>query len=207
MEDNISPEERLLRLIRKDTKRPAKKQEPIIEEPIAEEPAPKTVKIPFSISFELANRLLLASIFILGIYLGVDFLIFRPEKIEEGILGLEVGEIKDEAQELADKDVSQERLEPVSRYSEPVRQRKLFTAASSSSAAARPTPSFMEIISKLKLQGIISGANPQAIIEDSKTKQVYFISPGGYIGEIELKEILPGKVILNYRGQEAELSL
>ena len=64
----------------------------------------------------------------------------------------------------------------------------------------------MEMDSKLRLQGIFVGTNPQAIIEDTKSKQVYFLSPGERIGEIELKELLPGKVKLDYYGQETELS-
>ncbi len=66
---------------------------------------------------------------------------------------------------------------------------------------------FNKAMPKLKLQGIIAGANPQAIVEDIKTGRVYFLSLGERIGEMELKQILPGKVKLDYHGQEVELSL
>lgn len=212
MQDNISPEERLLRLIRRDTPKethkdiqsfakkeekgpPKKKESTVSKEPL------------FSFSFGRINRLLISAALILGIYLIVDFITSHPERIEERILELRVEKVKDEKLESADEIAQEKQRESLSHYNEVVESRELFTASGVKTMQIRPTPTFMEMAAKLRLQGIISGDNPQAVIEDTKTKQVYFLSVGGRIGDIELKEILTGRVVLSYHGQEVELTL
>lgn len=230
MHDNISPEERLLRLIRGDGRESSRKDEKITkdldasqserviqEQPtLRKKPTEKSSlsgkfnlgKIKEHFSFNQINRILLAIFLILGVYLLADFLITSPNRIEKRILApLAPKEIKGVALGVSDKTPAEGRFKPISYYSEPVKSRNLFTTAASKTEQVRPSPSFLEMVSKLKLQGIISGANPQAVIEDTKTKQVYFLSPGERISEMELKEILPGKVKLNYYGQELELAL
>lgn len=217
MQDNIGPEERLLRLIRKDTDRLTKKEELAEDIKTLAKKRPgrrfslsaifNLSKMRMSFSFNLVNRLLFIAFLIMGIYLSVDFLIAGPHKIEGEIPAF--GELDNAALEIPA--VSPSSLEPVSYYTQTVKSRNLFIASDSNSktdqALSSPTPPFMEMVSKLRLQGIISGSNPQAIIEDTKTEKVYFLSPGDRIGEIELKQILSGEVRLNYYGQEAKLAL
>ena len=216
MQDTISPEERLLRLIRKDPKKSAKKEK---EEEVsrglkvfAKKSLAKRLslsgifnlsRIKEQLSFNLINQFLFATLLILGIYLLADFLIASPNRIEREILAFE--EVKDAALEIPA--VTSSSVKPVSHYTQTVKLRNLFTASGSKTEKTLPSPSFMQMVSKLKLQGIVSGINPQAIIEDTKTKKVYFLYPGERIGEIELKRILPGEVKLNYYGQEAKLAL
>lgn len=197
MQDNISPEERLLRFVKEGAKKSPKN-----EKSGDLGSRPDRTKLLFFL--KPSNRTLSATLLILGLYLLADFLIVSPGRIEERILTLEAeGGKKSEA---APTDVTKKQIVPVSYYLESTKLRNLFTAE-----AARVTPAasatFMEMVSKLKLQGIISGPNPQAVIKDIKTNQVYFLSPGEHIGGIKLQEILSGKVRLYYRGQEVELAL
>lgn len=207
MQDNTSPEERLLRLIRGERKESSPQDKKVANDPKASQLALsgifKWVKIKEHFSFNQINRMLLGILLILGIYLLIDFLITSPQRIERKVLNTE--EVAAAALEIPGKIPSS--LKPVSYYSQPVKSKNLFTATSPEIKPARPSLTFLEMVSKLRLQGIVSGANPQAIIEDTRTKQVYFLAPGERIGEIELKQILPGKVRLNYYGQEAELPL
>lgn len=92
-------------------------------------------------------------------------------------------------------------------YTQPVQSKDLFTATPAESVYTSALPSLVEVTAKLKLQGIISQPNPQAIIENVQTKETFFISPGERIGEIELKEILPTGVRIIYQGLEVELPL
>lgn len=157
--------------------------------------------------FNLIIRSLSAVFLILGSYLLISVLTAAPEKIEENILFFKGnGESLVEVKELRAKVAAAELDEPLAYYTGPVKAKNLFTAAGEQTKTVS-TPSFKEKISKLNLQGIISGDNPQAVIVDTKGKQTYFLSVGEYIGEIEVKEILPGRVRLNYLGQEAELAL
>jgi len=201
MQDNISPEERLLRLIRGDQKKAKEKKQKLAVSADVSTSRHKIKKAVFAISFAVVNRIFIGVLLVLGIYLLMDFLIINPHKIEETVLTL--GELKEASLE----ELSAALFKPVAYYTRGVKARNIFTAVSPRLKRGLPSSSFTEKLSKLKLQGIVSGVTPQAIIEDTKTGQVYFLSPGEYIGEIELKEILPGKVKLNFYGQEAELSM
>lgn len=189
MQDNISPEEKLLHLIRRKRSKPLSK----------ERERTKDTQLIQTQKAKLLSRVLLVILLILGICLILDFLLVKPMRIDE---------IKSELPQVLEKiPVAQAQLEPLSYYTEPAKSVNLFTASSQSTEEIQPSPTFMQMISSLKLQGIVSGDNPQAIIEDINAKQVYFLAPGDYIGEIKLKEVFPGKVTLEYYGQVAELSL
>ena len=72
-----------------------------------------------------------------------------------------------------------------------------------------PEAALEEIAAGLGLMGVVSGARPQAIIQDNKSKKTYFLNKGDKLGDVELKEILEGegKVILIYKGREFDLVL
>lgn len=159
----------------------------------------------FSWSFARANRCLLAIFLILGIYLLLDVLMVNSARIEEMVL--EVGEEKPQAlAELPQKQAVEETTQPLAYYTQAVESSNLFTAEPGTDLAA-PVDTFREQAAKLRLQGIITEPVAQAIIEDTQAQKTYFLSPGEMIGGIKIKEILPGKVILDFQGQEAELTL
>lgn len=197
MQDNISPEERLLRLIRQGQRKSSKKP----EKNKKIQALPRQINWSKIFSFELVGRVLFATFLVLSSYLLVDFALTSPGKIEEKALTL--NQAKGSSLEVAFEAAG--KPEPLSFYSKPASSKNIFTAAQKEVKVA--SPSFMEMVSKLRLQGVIAAPDPQAVIEDTRTRQTYFLFPGEYIGEIELKTILPGKVILNYYGEEAELPL
>lgn len=205
---DISPEERLLRLIRGKHQKTSPKSEgttkPVLPPTKKEDKSFSLARMSEYFSFNQINQRLLLVLIILAVYLLGDLLIASPKKIEQKVLALE--QVKIKAAEIS-PEITAPTAEPVAYYTQATKAKNLFTATGPEAEQERPSASFLEIVSKLKLQGIISWPNPQAIIEDSKTQQVYFLSPGDYMGEIQLKEILQGKVKLNYYGQEAELAL
>ena len=225
MRDDISPEERLLHFIRKDANPSSREDEKAAKHLEAAEvkgisqnassskrdsrrgfplfEVLTSIRREEDVGFNLINRTLLAILFILGIYLLIDFFMVNPSRIKQRLSAFK----ETEGTVLEMPGEPARAVKPVAYYTQSVKSRNLFTAPGAQSGPSLPSPSFMEMISKLKLQGIISGANPQAIIEDTKTKQTYFLKPGQRIGEIELKQILPGKVLLNYNDQEVELAL
>ncbi|MFC1632044.1 hypothetical protein ACFL1I_01730 [Candidatus Omnitrophota bacterium] len=187
MQDNISPEERLLRLIRKPAKKTAQKNQ--IAQPKLTKRDPEQRFFP----------ILLPVLALLAAYFIFDLLSARPQRPVQ---------FTPQALSLPRQlSPEVETAKPLAYYLEPIKAKGLFADSGPTTAALAPSATFTEIVSQLKLQGIISGPEPQAVIEDTRTKKVHFLSPGGYIGEIELTEILPGKVKLNYHGQEAELAL
>lgn len=61
------------------------------------------------------------------------------------------------------------------------------------------------LVGDLKLVGISWGEEPQAMIEDKKTKKTYFLKTGDMINKLKIDTILKDRVILNFQGERAEL--
>jgi type II secretory pathway component PulC len=87
------------------------------------------------------------------------------------------------------------------------RRRNMFTFIPPLPAAGQIVmpPDLAQIISSLKLVGIIWSANPQAMIEDSKEQKTYLLNTGDQISTIKIKKILRDRVILGKDDQEWEL--
>ncbi|MGE5308239.1 MAG: hypothetical protein ACM3OC_04075 [Deltaproteobacteria bacterium] len=64
-----------------------------------------------------------------------------------------------------------------------------------------------ELIKDLNLLGIVSGDVPQAVIENKKDQQTYYLTKGQFIDEMRVSDIQENKVILEYKGKHAELHL
>lgn len=60
-------------------------------------------------------------------------------------------------------------------------------------------------VSTIKLVGIIWSDNPQVMIEDSKEQKTYLLSAGEELGDFKVKQILPNKVIISKGEQQWEL--
>lgn len=65
----------------------------------------------------------------------------------------------------------------------------------------------LELLKGYTLAGVITGENPQAILEDKTTKKTYFLNKGQYLEDFKIDDIMEGKVILELEGQRFELSL
>ena len=62
-------------------------------------------------------------------------------------------------------------------------------------------------IESLKLIGITIGEIPQAVIEDEEKEAIYFVREGDFLERFRIKSIYKEKVILEYLGEEFELTL
>ncbi len=60
-------------------------------------------------------------------------------------------------------------------------------------------------LGNFKLVGILWSDNPQAMIENSKEQKTYFVSNGDKIGDLDVKKIMKDKVMLGKDDQEWEL--
>lgn len=59
----------------------------------------------------------------------------------------------------------------------------------------------------LGLVGIVPGSNPQAIIEDKKNQKTYYLIKGQTVNGITVEEINADKVMLDYNGKKMSLIL
>lgn len=92
-------------------------------------------------------------------------------------------------------------------YSQNTAGRKIFTNQFFDTQEKATPAANVDLLKDLSLIGIVSGDNPQAIIEDKKIQKTYYLSTGQFIGELKLEEIQEGKIILNYKGEHYELYL
>lgn len=193
MKSNISPEERLLRLIRGNKKDEAKTKAPAVA-------AVNTSFQGQSAVFYL--RKLLLSVFVIAcIYLAAAFIypwvapkeIKLPEVTQEAVLEPEKG-LKAE-------------IKPVETYLAGIKSRQIFSSVSAPESG-RPAENKnlnADLIRELNLIGIIAGDNPQAVIEDKMTQKTYYLNKGQSFGEFQVEDITDGKVILNSQGKKFEL--
>lgn len=64
-----------------------------------------------------------------------------------------------------------------------------------------------ERAARFRLVGIISGANPQAIIEDTQTQRTIYASKGQLIEGILVESVTEGKVVLFSDGERFDITL
>ena len=93
-------------------------------------------------------------------------------------------------------------------YLQTIQKRDLFQPSLPSKEGGSSTPSALEArLKDFVLMGIISGKTPQAIVEDKKEQKTHFLREGEGIGGLRVEQILEGKVILTYEGEQFELVL
>ena len=88
-------------------------------------------------------------------------------------------------------------------YTAPVQQRNIF--GDSSSALVVAAASVPELTRNLKLVGIILGKIPEAVIEDIEGKETFFLKKGEGFKNTVVEDIQEKKVILLVGGQRVEL--
>lgn len=188
--DNISPEEKLLRLIRGE-----KKQEKGL--PIIKQGASALILKNISM-----QKIILVIFAFSIIYLVINFI--YP------LVGLN----KIKLPQVEQKNITESEIEPKSEtkpyefYLEGTKGHQIFTSPVSSETAEKSsTTANADLVKDINLVGIISGENPQAIIEDKKIQKTYYVTKGQFIGELQVEDIQEGKVILDYKGQKFELYL
>ena len=198
MKDNILPEEKLLKLIR------ANRKSKDVAMPVSVMAAQNKSRKSFSVSFpRMASSKAIKLIFFIALfYLIISLVhpIFALKKIKLPQIDIkEKTVIKKEPR-------NKEAIKPYTFYSLGIKQRKIF-----SSAAVDPEKPVgavsADLVKDINLVGIISGENPQAIIEDKKAQKTYYLRKGQFIGVLQLEGIAEGKIILKYEGQRYELYL
>lgn len=214
--ENISPEEKLLHLIRSPAHKKTAKQQPQ-PEASGRDQRPKAPAAPsaepkkhekkdqeaffsgvVSINCGLINRCIFFFIFVTFCFLCLDFYF----NAVQAHLPFESSGVKSQ------KPVKERTIKPFSYFQQAIDKRILFQSLAPEKEAARIVPAgatFRDLVKNLTLMGIVSGRNQQAVIEDTKTKKTYFLYEGDFLGEIKVEEIHADRVVLEYRGESAQL--
>jgi len=204
MKDNISPEEKLLRLIR------GQKKQATVTDKISAIPSEtaKTARnrllnssLQKFLVFVNINKIIFTLFLVSCIYLVFTFAypLFRPSNIN----------LPKFAQEkAAEEEINPiQEIKPYEFYSEGIKNRQIFTSTSGQEQEKSVSTINSDLTKDMSLIGIIAGENPQAIIEDKKIQKTYYVTKGQFIGEFKVEDIQEGKIILNYKGQKFELYL
>ena len=215
MRDNISPEEKLLRLIRAEKKtKPSpnlwdKYQGGNLDKEVTADiphlkPAIKKPRFSFIRPYLTAGNIQrLIPVFLIAsiVYLLISFIypFVGLNKIELPKTPL------DKMKELELK--LKKESKPLEFYLQGIRQREIFgnPVGSSQETVIPAGATEADLIKDISLVGIISGLTPQAIIEDKKAQKTYYVTKGQFIGEMQVEDILEGKIILNFKGKRFEL--
>jgi hypothetical protein len=210
MADNISPEEKLLRLIRNEPKQqlPPEKQSVLqtgrvnpAQEPVAQIKKDKAkIKLLDRILSLNPAEIVLACFFTALAYFtgSIIYPLLMPPKVN-------IPNIQQDIQK--EPVIEQPPIKPLEFYQTGVAQQKMFHSQPAQETAVSAAAVNHDILKDINLIGIITGNDPQAIIEDKRTEKTYYVSKGQLIGDLLVEEILDGKIILNLKGQKFELYL
>jgi type II secretory pathway component PulC len=73
---------------------------------------------------------------------------------------------------------------PYESYLEGIQNRQIFAGAELTTSNAPTSGVNLDLLKDINLVGIIAGENPQAIIEDKKSQKTYYLNKGQFIGDI-----------------------
>ena len=210
MSNDLTPEERLLRLIRGKTK--SYDSNPNIQKTSSKTPGHPKAKLDEATNRRSEKLPAFFSFKIISIFLCIIIISFVGYSIFESlssqlIFNVENREFPIEEAEIIKEPALAYQAKPYSYYSQKINRRDLFDSFSLSDGAIDISlnPSLGSKFNNLSLVGIVLDEEPQAIIENKTDKKSYFLRKGDFIGDIKIEEILDGKVIVSYAGEEFEM--
>lgn len=199
MKENISPEEKLLRLIRgeKELGESQSKSKFTPQRSSRIKPVPSK-----RYGIEHVKKIFFG-IFLISLAYLVIILVFNLVPKRAILVSIPTEEVEIEEGEI------KQQVKPFDFYLEATNKKQIFS--SESPEITKPTETGdlrgTELIRELNLLGIISGEDPQAIIEDKKIHKTYFLRKGDFVSEFQVEEIGEGKVTLSHQGQKFDLFL
>lgn len=205
MKDSSSPEDKLLRLIRKPKRAPEIaplktdrfNSKAVSGRDVKSAPGKQLRKNKLGIYLNLQG--ILTGLFIACVIYLILSLIYPW-------VGLKNIRLPKLAKNSAGKThISKDAAKSLEQYLESVKGRQIFIGGVATQGASPVSVGNIDALKDISLVGIISGENPQAVIEDKKTQKTYYVSKGQFIGEMQVEDIQSGKIIVNYSGQKYEL--
>jgi hypothetical protein len=205
---NITPEEHLLNLIKngKGKIKEISSEEEKVKTPVSHDLpnnekqtvyAPKKIiknKVKYII---LVNKILLAGLFFAFVYMITNWVF--PFKAKN-----KIGERTDTGIKEGVGEEITEGSHPVQYYEDSMNKRqlfKIFETPKPKPVEQKPKVTLQQVLSGYTFVGIIFGDSPQAIVEDKKSGQSYYLTEGQMLGEIKIEKVEQGKVTVSY-GEE-----
>lgn len=212
MNENISPEEKLLRLIKGQKKLENLSEKMAAPQAItSEKPSNAGAKTnnfarlnPLLLVRNLSrlelNKLLLILFVLSCSYLAISLI--YPWFAAKEIALPKSHTLKAEEGAAPDKEIK-----PYEYYLDAAASRAIFGSASGQDSEQPARIMNPDLMKDFNLVGIIAGENPQAVIEDKKNQKTYYVTKGQTVNGMQIEDIREGKIILNADGKKYELYL
>jgi type II secretory pathway component PulC len=203
--DGLSPEEKLLRLIR-GNKKSSQPQQNLSG--VVNKQQEQNIKISWRLlAAKLVSDFGLRKWIFIFLCLAVVYLASSLVYPFIALRNLKVSVIKKEEIELKESP-DKEEIKTYEHYLNAVQGKKIFgSVESSASERGQIATAGSFDIKDISVTGIISGDNPQAVIEDKKNQKTYYLNKGQLLGDLQVEDIQDGKVILKQNNQLYELYL
>jgi hypothetical protein len=104
------------------------------------------------------------------------------------------------------KEASQE-MESESSYQTAIESSALFGGVAGGLSTPALHASLAEEMKDYRLKGVVITDDPEAIIQDARTQKSIFIKKGSQLGNLTVKEINEGWIVLTYLGEELKLEI
>ncbi len=199
MKEAASPEEKLLRLIKQDTKAPALKEAGF---PLASRTKASAARRNYLTILTVKNIIKVLA-FLAFVYMSFNFIyaFFAPKNI---VLPKEPSLSPDSGQA-----IEKEEPRPLDFYLGQGASRQIFSnsQAQKDEGLGAQAQIAEESLKDLNLVGVLLSETPQAMIEDKKLQKTYSVSTGQFIGDYKVEEIREGKVVLSRGGQRYEIGM
>ena len=186
------PEEKLLKIIREKGKSVSSKK------PETKNDLGKVASSGFDRVFRALNQLMILVILALAGYLLYIFISFQ-NRVDDIIVDDKAAEVSEVV------DLKEENSKPYEYYAQEIEGRNVFSRPQPEQEAEPVKVEDIDLSESLRLVGIVLGDIPEVIIEDVKSRKIFFLHQGDEILEGRVQSIEEGKVILNYNGSETEL--
>ena len=197
MINEMTPEEKLLKLIRKDNSPDAGSKANQEDE-----------KMSFHNIFRKVEPLRLLNTVLIFLSIGIGVYLFQNAVTDRPTLPRMP--LKAAQQDMGNVKIPESvfsNLKPFAFYQEKISERNFFQypwekPKQDEGAVKNVT---VDLQSQLKVVGILLDREPKVIIEDLRTQQTLFLSRGERIGDAVLETIEEGKAVFLYNGQRIEL--
>lgn len=97
--------------------------------------------------------------------------------------------------------------EPLDSYNSNFQTSPLFGYQPVQASAPVQQTALSDLIRDFRLKGVMLSGEPEALVEDAKNQKTLFLKTGDPLGEVRVKAIEEGRIILEYHGEEQALKI
>jgi type II secretory pathway component PulC len=148
------------------------------------------------LDFKLLKRVLIGFSVLILLFIPIDFLYFRfsHQTSRESVVQNQPA-------------LGPSTFEHQDAYESSIQSSAVFGLATPEGSLTVLKSSMAELTKDYRLKGVMIVGEPEAIMEDARTQKSIFVKEGDLLGDLKVKEIKEGAVILTYYGEEKELRI